>query len=136
MFGVDFPDAVGALVEVFSARILFLGTGELLPEGVALFPGPSSQEDVLEPDSSSDDNVGGWSPVAVDWNDKVRIREMSAVEIFSALMKTVPVLFMKSSSTTSSYTRKKRIDFLCFVRNTSVFYIFCDKIDFFFPNLE
>jgi len=59
LFGVDFPDAVGALVEVFSARILFLGTGELLPEGVALFPGPSSQEDVLEPDSSSDDNVGG-----------------------------------------------------------------------------
>ena len=106
MFGVDFPDAVGALVEVFSARILFLGTGELLPEGVALFPGPSSQELVLEPDSSSDDNVGGWSPVAVDWNDKVRIREMSAVEIFLALMTTVPVLFMKSSPT-SYYTRKK-----------------------------
>ena len=46
-------------MEVFSGRILFLETGELLPEGVALFPGPSSQEDVDEPDSSSDDNVGG-----------------------------------------------------------------------------
>ena len=45
---------------LFSAIICFLGTGELLPDGVALFPvGPSSQEEVEEPDSSSDDNVGG-----------------------------------------------------------------------------
>lgn len=45
------------LDEVFSA---FFGTGELLPEGVALFPaGPSSQEDVEEPDSSSELKVGG-----------------------------------------------------------------------------
>ena len=70
MFGVDFP--VGAGTVLFSARILFLGTGELLPEGVALFPGPSSQEDVEDPDSSSDDKVGGWSPVAVDWK-KIRV---------------------------------------------------------------
>ena len=38
----------------------FRGTGELFPEGVALVPaGPSSQEEVELPDSSSEDKVGG-----------------------------------------------------------------------------
>lgn len=63
LFVVDFPGPaeVGAetALVLFSAMILFLGTGELLPEGVALFPGPSSQESVEEPDSSSEDKVGG-----------------------------------------------------------------------------
>ena len=63
LFAVDFPGPaeVGAetALVLFSAMILFLGTGELLPEGVALFPGPSSQESVDEPDSSSEDKVGG-----------------------------------------------------------------------------
>ena len=49
-----------------AAARFFLGTGLLLPEGVALVPvGPSSQEDVEDPDSSSEDKVGGWSPVCV-----------------------------------------------------------------------
>ena len=47
-----------------------LGTGELLPEaeGVALFCKSldSSQDDVEDPDSSSEDRVGGWSPICMD----------------------------------------------------------------------
>jgi len=40
-----------------------LVTGELVPEGVWFTVlVSSSQEDVDEPDSSSVDNVGGWSP--------------------------------------------------------------------------
>ena len=46
------------------------GTGELLPEaeGVALFCKSldSSQDDVEDPDSSSEDRVGGWSPTCMD----------------------------------------------------------------------
>ena len=46
------------------------GTGELLPEaeGVALFCKSldSSQDDVEDPDSSSEDRVGGWSPLCMD----------------------------------------------------------------------
>ena len=61
MFEVVFPGGSEAEVALFSLRIFAFGTGELLPEGVALFPfpGPSSQEDVDDPDSSSDDNDGG-----------------------------------------------------------------------------
>ena len=54
------------VLPVAVSALFFLGTGELFPDGVALFPGPSSHEDVEEPDSSSDDSVGGWSPVCVD----------------------------------------------------------------------
>ena len=54
------------------AAWFFFGTGELFPDGVALWPaGPSSHEEVEEPDSSSDDNVGGWSPVWVDCKHEV-----------------------------------------------------------------
>ena len=56
---VLFDTVVLPAVALVSALFLGLGTGELFPDGVALFPGPSSQEDVDEPDSSSEDNVGG-----------------------------------------------------------------------------
>ena len=47
------------VLPVAVSALFFLGTGELFPDGVALFPGPSSHDDVEEPDSSSDDSVGG-----------------------------------------------------------------------------
>ena len=60
-------EATGGLTS--EAATLFLGTGDELPEGVALFPappGPSSHDEVEDPDSSSEDKVGGWSPLRVD----------------------------------------------------------------------
>ena len=62
-----------ALALLLAARLSFepFGTGELLPEaeGVALFCKSldSSQDDVEDPDSSSEDRVGGWSPICMDW---------------------------------------------------------------------
>ena len=54
----------GLLLELFASELFLLGTGELLAEGVALFcnAADSSQDDVEDPDSSSEDKVGGWSP--------------------------------------------------------------------------
>ena len=61
---------VVVLADCLAASELFrLGTGELLAEGaLALFckTADSSQDDVEDPDSSSEDKVGGWSPVCVD----------------------------------------------------------------------
>lgn len=66
LFGVDgFPavdDAPELALLLLVSAWFFLGTGELLPEGVALFPGPSSPDEVVNPDSSSEDI--GWSPPA------------------------------------------------------------------------
>ena len=54
----------GLLLVLFASELFLLGTGELLAEGVALFcnAADSSQDDVEDPDSSSEDKVGGWSP--------------------------------------------------------------------------
>ena len=61
---------VSVLADCLVASELFLlGTGELLAEGaLALFckTADSSQDEVDDPDSSSEDKVGGWSPVCVD----------------------------------------------------------------------
>ena len=48
--------------------------GLLLPDGLCWreFAASSSQEEVDDPDSSSVDRVGGWSPTWLDWKERER----------------------------------------------------------------
>ena len=61
---ISLTEAGLLLLVLFASELFLLGTGELLAEGVALFcnAADSSQDDVEDPDSSSEDKVGGWSP--------------------------------------------------------------------------